>query len=219
MTALANIWTGIKDRLILVWNIIKTVAMVVFGALKKFWDTWGESILTAFEAVWNVIKAVFGTAFDVLADLFAAFSALFAGDWEGFWENIKQFLQTSGRHPEHSRHHPDRHLERRQQRVVEDLGNRFQHCDRHLGVCDNRVHEYVERHHDDRRQHQAVHRGRLHRCYRLDQESTCPGVAVGRRHYQQHCRGNQGERSGKVGEAVSGVASKIKGFLGSSDPG
>ena len=92
MTALANIWTGIKDRLILVWNIIKTVAMVVFGALKKFWDTWGESILTAFEAVWNVIKAVFGTAFDVLADLFAAFSALFAGDWEGFWENIKQFF-------------------------------------------------------------------------------------------------------------------------------
>lgn len=92
MTALANIWTGIKDRLILVWNIIKTVAMVVFGALKKFWDTWGESILTAFEAVWNVIKAVFGTAFDVLADLFAAFSALFAGDWEGFWENIKQYF-------------------------------------------------------------------------------------------------------------------------------
>lgn len=90
MTALANIWTGIKDHLILVWNIIKTVAMVVFGALKKFWDTWGESILTAFEAVWNVIKAVFGAAFDVLADLFAAFSALFAGDWEGFWENIKQ---------------------------------------------------------------------------------------------------------------------------------
>ena len=92
MTALANIWAGIKDRLILVWNIIKTVAMVVFGALKKFWDTWGESILTAFEAVWNVIKAVFGTAFDVLADLFAAFSALFAGDWEGFWENIKQYF-------------------------------------------------------------------------------------------------------------------------------
>lgn len=92
MAALSNIWTGIKDRLILVWNIIKTVAMVVFGALKKFWDTWGESILTAVEAVWNVIKAVFGTAFDVLADLFAAFSALFAGDWEGFWENIKQFF-------------------------------------------------------------------------------------------------------------------------------
>ena len=92
MAALSNIWTGIKDRLILVWNIIKTVAMVVFGALKKFWDTWGESILTAVEAVWNVIKAVFGTAFDVLADLFAAFSTLFAGDWEGFWENIKQFF-------------------------------------------------------------------------------------------------------------------------------
>lgn len=89
---LVTAWGVIKTVLTTVWNVLKTVAMVVFGALKKFWDTWGESILTAFEAVWNVIKAVFGTAFDVLADLFAAFSALFAGDWEGFWENIKQFF-------------------------------------------------------------------------------------------------------------------------------
>lgn len=193
MTALANIWTGIKDRLILVWNIIKTVAMVVFGALKKFWDTWGESILTAFEAVWNVIKAVFGTAFNVLADLFAGILRTVCRRLGGLLgEHQAVFCRPLERHPEHSRHHPNRHLERRQQRVVEDLGDRFQHRDRHLGVCDNRVHEYVERHHDDRRQHQAVHRGRLHRCYRLDQESTCPGVTVGRRHYQQHCRGNQG---------------------------
>lgn len=89
---LITTWGVIKTVLTTVWNVLKTVAMVVFGALKKFWDTWGESILTAFEAVWNVIKAVFGTAFDVLADLFAAFSALFAGDWEGFWENIKQYF-------------------------------------------------------------------------------------------------------------------------------
>lgn len=89
---LITTWGVIKTVLTAVWNALKTVAMVVFGALKKFWDTWGESILTAFEAVWNVIKAVFGTAFDVLADLFAAFSALFAGDWEGFWENIKQYI-------------------------------------------------------------------------------------------------------------------------------
>lgn len=89
---LVTAWGVIKTVLTTVWNVLKTVAMVVFGALKKFWDTWGESILTAFEAVWNVIKAVFGTAFDVLADLFAAFSALFAGDWEGFWENIKQYF-------------------------------------------------------------------------------------------------------------------------------
>ena len=92
MTALANIWTGIKEHLILVWDIIKTVAVAVFEGLKKFWDTWGESILATFEAIWNVIKTVFGTAFDLLVDLFAAFSALFAGDWEGFWENIKQYF-------------------------------------------------------------------------------------------------------------------------------
>lgn len=91
-TAFTNIWTGIKNVLTFVWNAIKAVATIVFNKLKKFWDTWGETILTAFQQIWNIIQAVFGAAFDVLADLFAAFSALFAGDWEGFWENIQQYF-------------------------------------------------------------------------------------------------------------------------------
>ena len=89
-TSFVNIWNGIKNLLTTVWNIIKGVATVVFGALTAFWNTWGSTIMTYFQGVWNTIKAVFSAALDVLADLFAVFSALFAGDWSGLWEAVKQ---------------------------------------------------------------------------------------------------------------------------------
>ena len=90
--ALVNVWNGIKNVLTIIWNIISTIARIVFNNLKKFWDTWGNTIITALTGVWEVIKAVFGAAFDVIADLFAVFSALFAGDWGALWENVKQLV-------------------------------------------------------------------------------------------------------------------------------
>lgn len=89
-TGFVNIWNGIKNLLSTVWNIIKSVATVVFNALSAFWNTWGGTIMTYFQGVWNTIKAVFSAALDVLADLFAVFSALFAGDWSGLWDAVKQ---------------------------------------------------------------------------------------------------------------------------------
>ena len=90
--ALVHVWNGIKNVLTIIWNIISTIARIVFNNLKKFWDTWGNTIITALTGVWEVIKAVFGAAFDVIADLFAVFSALFAGDWGALWENVKQLV-------------------------------------------------------------------------------------------------------------------------------
>ncbi len=98
-----NIWTGIKNTVITVWNVIKSalevvwtvikaVAEAVFNALKAFWDTWGETIITAFKGIWDIIQSVFGAVFDVLADIFAVFSDLFAGDWSQLWEDVKQFF-------------------------------------------------------------------------------------------------------------------------------
>lgn len=89
-TGFVNIWNGIKNLLSTVWNIIKSVATVVFNALSAFWNTWGGTIMTYFQGVWNTIKAVFSAALDVLVDLFAVFSSLFAGDWAGLWESVKQ---------------------------------------------------------------------------------------------------------------------------------
>lgn len=90
--ALVNVWNIIRNVLTTIWNIISTIARAVFNGLKKFWDTWGNTIITALTGVWEVIKAVFGAAFDVIADLFAVFAALFSGDWGALWENVKQLV-------------------------------------------------------------------------------------------------------------------------------
>ena len=90
--ALVNVWNGIKNLLTTIWNIISTIARTIFNGLKAFWDTWGNTILTAISGVWETIKAVFSTAFNVIADLFAVFAALFAGDWGALWENVKQLV-------------------------------------------------------------------------------------------------------------------------------
>lgn len=90
--ALVNVWNIIKNALTAVWTVISTIARTVFNGLKAFWDTWGNTILTAISGVWEVIKSVFGTAFNVIADLFAVFAALFSGDWGALWENVKQLV-------------------------------------------------------------------------------------------------------------------------------
>lgn len=90
--ALVNVWNIIKNVLTAVWTIISTIARTIFNGLKAFWDTWGNTILTAISSVWEVIKAVFSTAFNVIADLFAVFAALFSGDWGALWENVKQLV-------------------------------------------------------------------------------------------------------------------------------
>ena len=90
--ALVNVWNIIKNVLTAVWTVISTIARTVFNGLKAFWDTWGNTILTAISGVWEVIKSVFGTAFNVIADLFAVFAALFSGDWGALWENVKQLV-------------------------------------------------------------------------------------------------------------------------------
>ena len=90
--ALVNAWTAIKNLLSAAWALISALARTIFNGLKAFWDTWGNTIITAISGAWEVIKAVFSTAFDVITDLFAVFAALFSGDWAGLWENVKQLV-------------------------------------------------------------------------------------------------------------------------------
>lgn len=88
-TSFVNIWNGIKIWLSNVWKLIQTIAIVVFGALKKFWDTWGGTIIAIFAGIWNVIKALFSAALDIIADIFAIFSDLFSGNWSQLWIDLK----------------------------------------------------------------------------------------------------------------------------------
>lgn len=90
--ALSNAWKAIKGVLTLAWRIIKTVAVSLFESLRFYWEKWGKTILTTFQSVWSVVKTVFNTALDLLIDVFSVFAALFAGDWQGLWENLKKLF-------------------------------------------------------------------------------------------------------------------------------
>lgn len=102
-TSFTNIWNGVKQIISSVWNAIKVIVQAactiigaiiktVFGAIKAFWDTWGSTIIVYFSGIWETIKAVFGTALDVLTDLFAIFSDLFSGNWSQLWEDVKTLI-------------------------------------------------------------------------------------------------------------------------------
>lgn len=92
MTSLVNIWNIIKGLLTAAWNVIKGLAIVVFGALAAFWNTWGGTIMTYFQGVWNTIQAIFSTVLDILFDLFAIFTDLFSGNWSQLWEDVKSLF-------------------------------------------------------------------------------------------------------------------------------
>lgn len=102
-TSFTNIWNGVKQIISSVWNAIKVIVQAActiigaiiktaFGAIKVFWDTWGSTIIVYFSGIWDTIKAVFGTALDVLTDLFAIFSDLFSGNWSQLWEDVKTLI-------------------------------------------------------------------------------------------------------------------------------
>lgn len=102
-TSFTNIWNGIRQIITAAWNAIKVIVQTacaiigaiiktVFGAIKAFWDTWGSTIIVYFSGIWETIKAVFGTALDVLTDLFAIFSDLFSGNWSQLWEDVKTLI-------------------------------------------------------------------------------------------------------------------------------
>lgn len=88
-TSLVNIWNIVKGLLTTVWNVIKSVAMAVFGALAAFWNTWGGTITTIFSGAWEIVKAIFSTAVNVLTDLLAVFTDLFSGNWSQLWTDVQ----------------------------------------------------------------------------------------------------------------------------------
>ena len=93
-TSLSECWESIKTSLSSIWESIKTIAMAVFNALQEFWATWGGTIMTYIQAVWNYITTVFSSAFNIISALFKVFAALFSGDWGALWEAVKGLVEA-----------------------------------------------------------------------------------------------------------------------------
>ncbi len=63
-----NTWEKIKTFLTDVWNNLKTVAESVFGALKDFWDKWGDDILAALGSAFDWLVTTIDKFFTWLSE-------------------------------------------------------------------------------------------------------------------------------------------------------
>ncbi len=86
------IWDAIVAILKPVWDFICNLAMKVFGALQTFWEKWGGTIIDLFQSVWNIISGIFKAVFEVLKGIFNVFAGLFTGDWQKLWDGIKSIF-------------------------------------------------------------------------------------------------------------------------------
>ena len=84
-----KIWEAIKALCVALWNALSTAAKSIFKALKAFWDTWGSTIISVFGIIWNTLISLIQPFLDYIAGIINFLSSVFTGDWEGAWNAIK----------------------------------------------------------------------------------------------------------------------------------
>ena len=85
----SRMWEGIKTLCMALWNALKGAAESIFNALKAFWDVWGETIITVFSNIWNMLISLIQPFLDAIAGIINFLASVFTGDWEGAWNAIK----------------------------------------------------------------------------------------------------------------------------------
>ena len=90
----AKIWEGIKTICEVLWNALKSAAETIFSALKAFWDVWGETIITVFSNIWNMLVSLIQPFLDAIAGIIDFLANVFTGNWEGAWNAIKDIASA-----------------------------------------------------------------------------------------------------------------------------
>ena len=67
-------------------------AKAIFGALKAFWDRWGEQVKTQFQIFWNSISDGIGAFLRVVQGIIDFITGIFTGDWERAWQGVKDIF-------------------------------------------------------------------------------------------------------------------------------
>ena len=93
--AVTKLWQnneGFRNTVKEIWSDIYTIIAKAGTAIKTFWDTWGKDITAVLSNIWNIIKAVFKTAAQVIINMFGFFLDVLQGDWQGAWEHMKNIF-------------------------------------------------------------------------------------------------------------------------------
>ena len=83
-TAVTDAWNRIKE------SINDVVAKVKEGLdkISAWWQAWGPSIMAIINPIWEGIKAIIGTAVEIILNMISLFLDILTGDWEGVWQDI-----------------------------------------------------------------------------------------------------------------------------------
>lgn len=94
MESFSRIWEGIKTLCETLWNALSSAAQTIFGALQRFWDTWGDTIISVFSTIWNTLIALIHPFLDAIAAVIDFLANVFTGNWQGAWTAIKDFAAS-----------------------------------------------------------------------------------------------------------------------------
>lgn len=84
-----KIWEAIKSLCIALWKALSATAQSIFKALKVFWDTWGSTIISVFGTIWDTLISLIWPFLDCIVGIINFLTSVFTGDWEGAWTAIK----------------------------------------------------------------------------------------------------------------------------------
>lgn len=85
---------GFRNAVKEIWSDIGAIISKAGTAIKTFWDNWGQDITAVLTNIWNIIKAVFQTAAEVIVNAFGFFLDALQGDWQGAWEHMKNIFTS-----------------------------------------------------------------------------------------------------------------------------
>lgn len=88
MNSLNTIWEGIKTLLGVLWEAISSRAKQIFEDLKSFWDTWGATIIEVFSIIWNTLIALIEPFIAAIAGIIDFLANVFTGNWQGAWNAV-----------------------------------------------------------------------------------------------------------------------------------
>lgn len=88
MNSFNTIWEGIKTLLGVLWEAISSRAKQIFEDLKSFWDTWGATIIEVFSIIWNTLIALIEPFIAAIAGIIDFLANVFTGNWQGAWNAV-----------------------------------------------------------------------------------------------------------------------------------
>lgn len=198
-----KIWGAIKTLCETLWKALSSIAQTIFGALKAFWDQWGGTIVSVFETIWNTLISLIQPFLNAIAAIIDFLANVFTGNWEGAWQAVKDFAAAIWEGLVNIITGAWEVITTIWSAVVEFFSGIFQNVwdaivEKVTGIKDSIVNGFNEA---------------------IDWIKSLPEQALqwGADIIQGIIDGITG-MVGKIGEAVSGVASKIKSFLGFSEP-